>query len=541
MVALVLAAVLTAAPVLSAAPPQPAAPSPTTPEGAATPYTTTESPYCPGKYADEFSALSEKARQFELRQPPYTYCLRTTAVYECPSYAPDGSMRRTRRKVIAHGTGFGFRQQPGETLIVTNQHVAEWPAVTDEDHTAGDVPAGCKRVSDSVKIVESEKDDYERDDIPLTRVVSDAQLDVAVLRAKVSLPIMPWRLGHSAALRERNSVDVRGFPLGVLRANNVGKVVSAYDHDEDREWDHDDFVVDAQLSPGNSGSPVFAISCETGEFELVGVYHAGYFKASALNVVVGIDQLRDLLTTLKRAPRARRDAATPLTVEDRSKLIDVVHRDAEPLFFPFGGAATALRTRADGALVFALMSKEFPVQAHPALVIEDLPSLTNEGFGRLGRFWAGNRQGLREVEHSSMDAEIQAALNKLLDAFRRTALLAGAYHGAMRSGMISREEFLGARRLEGSLRRSAESSQDLAQAGFDIVERLCPPTADANSTLADAMTVPTPVVELTAVPAPSSRQPLGSLVGTRLDWRLIITGDAAGQGDRPAPIVRLPR
>lgn len=536
---LLLALVLSAVGVMSDAPTEPSGPA-SAREGVAL-VPSPEPRYCPGEYADEFSAFSEKAREFEQRQPPYTYCLRTTAVYECPSYAPDGSMRRTRRTVVAHGTGFGYREQAGETLIVTNQHVAEWPAVTDEDHAAGDVPAGCKRVSDSVKIVESEKDDYERDDIPLARVVSDAQLDVSVLRAKASLPVVPWRLGHSAALRERNSVDVRGFPLGVLRANNVGKVVSAYDHDEDRDWDHDDFVVDAQLSPGNSGSPVFAISCKTGEFELVGVYHAGYFKGSALNVVVGIDQLRDLLTTLKRSPRSRRDGAAPLTVEDRSKLGEMVRRDVEPLFFPFGGASAALRTRADGALVFALMSRDFPMQAHPALVIEDLPSLAADGFGRLGRFWAGNRQGLREVERSTTDAETQATLNKLLDAFRRSALLAGAYHGAMRSAMTSREEFLGARRLESSLRRSAESARDLAQAGFDIVERLCSPSADTDSTLADAMTVTAPVAELTVVRALSSPQPRGSLLGAPPGWRPIIADGAAAPNERPAPFASLPR
>ncbi|HTP29349.1 MAG TPA: serine protease, partial [Anaeromyxobacteraceae bacterium] len=257
------------------------------------------SPYCSGEYADELAALSQRARDFDQQQPPYTYCVRTSAVYECPTYAPDGTLHRTRRKVVAHGTAFGFRRRGVDTLLVTNEHVAEWPAVTDDDHQVPDVPGGCRRVSDSLKIVENERDAYERDDVPLARVIADPQLDIAVLRAKVPLPIMPWKIGKSSLLRERNVVAVRGFPLGVLRANNVGKVVSAYDRDQDRDWDHDDFVVDALLSPGNSGSPVFAISCRTGEFELVGVYHAGYTAGSALNLVVGVDQLRDLFATLK--------------------------------------------------------------------------------------------------------------------------------------------------------------------------------------------------------------------------------------------------
>ncbi|MFL5273697.1 MAG: serine protease, partial [Anaeromyxobacteraceae bacterium] len=209
-----------------------------------------EAAYCPGEYADDLAAFSPRAREFEARQQPYTYCIRTTAVYECPSYAPDGTLRKTRKRVVAHGTGFGYRQTGNDTLLITNDHVAEWPAVTDAEHPVDEVPAGCKRVSDTLRVVDSESDAYERDDVPLTRVVADPQLDVAVLRAKATLPVVPWKLGRSAALRERNVVDVRGFPLGVLRAHNVGKVVSAFERDDEREWEHDDFVVDALLSPG---------------------------------------------------------------------------------------------------------------------------------------------------------------------------------------------------------------------------------------------------------------------------------------------------
>src|SRR6266853_1186690 len=114
------------------------------------------------------------------------------------------------------------------------------------------LPTAC----DALRIVDNESDAYERDDIPLSRVVTDPQLDVAVLKARVPLTTLPWQVGRSAALRERNVVDVRGFPLGAFRATNVGKVVSAYDHDDEKDWDHDDFVIDALLSPGNSGSPV---------------------------------------------------------------------------------------------------------------------------------------------------------------------------------------------------------------------------------------------------------------------------------------------
>ena len=247
-------------------------------------------PFRPGQYADDFGALSAAARNFD-HQPEatFSYCTRNTAVYECLSYASDGAVRHDRRKVVAHGTAFAYRKQGGETLLLTNEHVAAWPTITNEQHEVRGVPPGCKRVSDALSLVDDENDSYAKDDIPLTRVVVDPQLDVAVVKARGPLQIMPWKVGRSAGLRERNLVEVRGFPLGAFRATNIGKVISARDHDDYRDWDHDDFVIDALLSKGNSGSPVLALSCATGEYELVGIYHAGYSEGAALNVVVGID------------------------------------------------------------------------------------------------------------------------------------------------------------------------------------------------------------------------------------------------------------
>ncbi|HET7754779.1 MAG TPA: serine protease, partial [Anaeromyxobacteraceae bacterium] len=445
-------------------------------------------PYCSGEYADSLEALSASARAFDHSQPPNTFCVRTSAVYECPSYGADGSLRTTRKKVVSHGTGFGFRQQPGETLIVTNEHVSDWPAVTDDDHRVSDVPAGCRRVSSALRIVDDESDAYEKDDVPLSRAVSDAALDVAILRAKAQLPVVPWKLGKSAALRERNAVDVRGFPLGVLRANNVGKVISTYTHHDEQGWDHDDFVIDALLSPGNSGSPVFAVSCKTGEFELVGVYHARYTKGSALNVVVGVDQIRDLITTLKKSPRLSRDEPLALDSTSRAELVDRVRATPEP-FFPFGNLAAAVRSRSDGALVFEVMSREFPLQGHPALVLEDLVG-SAPAFGRLGRVWAGNAQGLREAPRSELDADANGTLVKLLDALRRDALLTFRYRAAARDSASTRERFQDAKRLERTLRQSSSSRGSLGDAGLELAEQMCPRFADAPATLADVLTLP---------------------------------------------------
>jgi serine protease Do len=449
--------------------------------------------YCSGLYADDFAALSATAREAEQKpqSQSWVYAIRTSATYECLSYAGDGNVRRVRRKALAHGTGFGYRQQNGETYILTNQHVAEWPQVTDDEHKIDDVPPGCKRVSDSLRIVESERDTYDRDDIPLQRVVTDKSMDMAVLKAHALLPILPWKVGRSADLKERNVVDVRGFPLGAFKATNVGKVVSTYDHDDEKDWDHVDFVVDAQLSPGNSGSPVLAVSCRTGEFELVGVYHAGYAGNTPLNVVVAIDQVRDMMTTLKKSPRRDRSEVSSLDRKARTRLFTGLDGAIDP-FFPFDGAVAVGRPRSDGALIFEVMPPGFPVRSTPALVVEDLPEGPAEGYGELGRVWVGGKFGLKAYPKGALDSDAQALIERVLEALRANAGLALELRNAQGQAARDREHYEHMGKLERQLRHAAGGQADLANALTDLVDRLSPKVGETSVSLAEAFAPPAP-------------------------------------------------
>jgi serine protease Do len=445
-------------------------------------------PLCSGEYADDLAILQTRMR--EVDRQPYSYCVRNTATYECISYGPDGNIRKTRRRAVMHGTAFGYRQQGAETLLLTNQHVAEWPVVTDDEHAVDGVPAGCKRVAEAVRIVDGESDAYEADDVKLERVVADAQLDVAVLRAHTRLHVLPWKIGSSSALRERNVVEVRGFPLGAFQATSVGKVISAHDRDRYREWEHDDFVVDALLSSGSSGSPVLAVSCRTGEFELVGVYHAGYSEGSALNVVVGIDQVRGLMTTLKRTPRGGDGA--PLEAEARSRL--AAGSALADAFFPFGTLTAAVQRRSDGALVFQVFSRDFPLKAQPVLVIEDLPppSPRSPEFGVLGRVWVGGAAGLKEHARGELDAETQAVLARTLDALRRDAVQTAAFRASAREAPRSRERFDQMAQRERAMRRTAAARRDQVVAVLELAERLAPHGPEVGVPLSEAFVVPAP-------------------------------------------------
>jgi S1-C subfamily serine protease len=467
------------------APPVPGAPSEEAP-GAA--------PYCEGEYADSYSALSPKARAFEQSlQKKYTYCVRSTAVYECLSYGGDGNVRKSRTSVSAHGTAFAYRQQAGETLLLTNEHVVEWPDVTSEARAVEGVPTGCKRVKDTLSIVENEADHYDRDDIPLSKAVVDPQLDLAVIKSKAQLAVMPWKVGRSAAVRERDVVDVRGFPLGVFNATNMGKVISAYDRDEYKEWYHDDFVIDALLSQGNSGSPVLAISCKTGEFELVGVYHAGYSRGSALNVVVGIDQARELMNDLRRTPRRVLDGtAASLDALARARMMKRAEVSATP-FFPFGSRTAAVFPRADGTLLFTLYEEDFPRRVHPLVVLEDLPlDSATEGFGRVGRVWFGGERGLLERPRAEQDAELQQQLARLLDGLRRDATLAFSYQDSLPTSDESRQTFDTSARLGKTLDRTIVAHRDLSDTAAELAGRFAPDEAEPATRTESVLKNPPP-------------------------------------------------
>ena len=90
---------------------------------------------CEGEYADSLQVQSMRAR--DLEQGPrsqYSYLVRTTAKYECPFFGPDGKLRRRRVQASELGTAFAYEVIGSETYLLTNEHVAAWPEVTDVFH-----------------------------------------------------------------------------------------------------------------------------------------------------------------------------------------------------------------------------------------------------------------------------------------------------------------------------------------------------------------------------------------------------------------------
>lgn len=311
---------------------------------------------CTGRYADALDAMNAAAHARAARPAAeYAYCLRAIAVYEQVSYGRGGKLRRQYHTKVRHGTGFAYRQRGGEWLVATNEHVISFPEVTGGGVEVEGIPAGARRIRQEVRIVSTEAEADSADQIRLAEVVRDVPLDVAVLSSRSPLRVVPYRFGRSADLRVGNAVLVRGFPLGAFPAANAGRVIALGQHDGERGWDHEDFAVDALLNLGSSGSPVLAISCETGEPEVVGIYHAGYRGAQGLNVVIGIDQIRGVLEDLRAPLRAAGDAEPPVEPgEGRAAL------ERGPVVMPFGGRAVRVVREGD-AVRFSFLDPSYPL------------------------------------------------------------------------------------------------------------------------------------------------------------------------------------
>ncbi|HVZ35620.1 MAG TPA: hypothetical protein VG963_24510, partial [Polyangiaceae bacterium] len=120
------------------------------------PVSSTPPNVCTGAYADSFSVLAPDVGRLEAQLAAYTFCIRSAATYECLSYGVDGELAQRRKRSVTHGTAFAYERGGRGTLLLTNQHVSDWPSVTDDDHTVDGVPNGCKRVGTELSIVQSE-------------------------------------------------------------------------------------------------------------------------------------------------------------------------------------------------------------------------------------------------------------------------------------------------------------------------------------------------------------------------------------------------
>lgn len=458
-----------------------------------------------GDYADSFLPLNDQVREFE-RDPAnrYTYCVRAVATYECLSYGADGEIRRQQSRAVSHGTAFAYREQAGETLLLTNAHVSSWPQVTDARRVVTDIPAGCKLVTESLHIVDNENDDFSGDDSQLTRVALWEELDAAIVKTHAKLRVIPYRTGKSALLKAGDVVLVRGFPLGAFQAYNTGKVVNPYDLDTYKDWNHTDFIIDAPLSSGNSGSPVLALSSRTGEYELVGLFHASYVRANSLNAVVAIDQLREFMVQLKR-PQGAGSADGAASTARRAELEQALQ---EPGFVPYlalGPLTVSVRPFGK-SFFFEIFSRRFPLDDQRALLLLDQPGQPGpDAAGTLSRLWFGNERGYKAQDLTTLGVDEQRRLQYTLQRLYTLAASTVRFRTLSKKAPAGREAMAERAALQRTLSRESASDQDLAQLLLDLAERLGPHPADeavSYPAVVAALSAPAPGPAIALTPAP---------------------------------------
>ena len=139
-------------------------------------------PVCTGTYADDFSALSSAGAGLRRSSRGDVLVL----------HAQRGGLRvpvvRLRRRGAARSAKEGDASRNGVRLQAAGRRTpfcsrtTTWPAgpwsPTPSTRSRTSRPAA-RRISESLTLVDDEHDNYASDDIPLTRVVTDPQLDVA--------------------------------------------------------------------------------------------------------------------------------------------------------------------------------------------------------------------------------------------------------------------------------------------------------------------------------------------------------------------------
>jgi len=415
-------------------------------------------PLCNGDYADALPVAKANAI-LDAAKDPFVFAIRNTATYEHVYYGREGKLRRAYLRSVVHGTGFAYRIVGGETQIVTNEHVASQPEVTDDEHPVEGIPTGSKKVREQLKIVHDENDDYEPGHVPLTKLLSDPPSDIAVLKAHRQLGVMPYRIGRSASLRAGNLVQVRGFPLGAFAALNTGKVLNPSTIDSERGWSHSDIMVDALLNAGNSGSPVFAISCRTAEPELVGVYHAAYTDAAALNAVIAIDQLRDELDTLKVPKRDPAGLHADITAQDRDRLVKLLFADpTHSITFPFAARSVVATLVDPDTLRFSVLDDDYPLVVQAAMALIDH---SHNGFGTLDEIAVSVDGVPTETPTQALDQDVRDHFDRLYDSLWRQVLGVVDYRARLAKGRGSADAFAEAQAARQRLRKRAGEQKEI--------------------------------------------------------------------------------
>jgi hypothetical protein len=129
-----------------------------------------------------------------------------------------------------------------------------------------------------------------------------------------------------------------------------------------------------------------------------------------------------------------------------------------------------VRSRADGALVFAVYPADFPATTRPVLVIEDVPD--PKSFGTLGTVYVSGTDGLQAVTLADASADTQVQVTHALAMLRTDALTAFDYRSALPSAEKSRDSYEKVASQKKSLGKLLDGQHETVQAIVDVTRKL---------------------------------------------------------------------
>ena len=174
---------------------------------------------------------------------------------------------------IIHERGIGSGFFIEKNLLVTNYHVVE--------------NVEYRSVFSRTQVGITDNGDVDVIDDSGDVVVTDAENDLAIIRTLRS-DYTPLEMGNDEGLKMGDDIFVIGSPLGLGGTFSKG-IISTLKRD-------DRIQIDASVSPGSSGSPVFSK-----DFKVIGIVVSSTSKGQNLNFAIPVSKLQELMQKNKAA------------------------------------------------------------------------------------------------------------------------------------------------------------------------------------------------------------------------------------------------
>lgn len=215
------------------------------------------------------------------------HCIRNEVTYQ---KVGKGDQPKLVRR--GYGTAFAYERRDGQTYLVTNHHVIDSPSGfyrMERGQTEGSFSvAHYRKISERFTLVDDARDSDPKDDVVVSKVREDENVDIAVLRTKKDIHVSDrFVFDPSFEARRGDEVYLLGFPKALVRAQTKGVVADPAYKAYDGAVYH---ALDVTGTFGSSGSPYFVRRGErfhwAGNMRAVNLYQESYATLFSLGIPI---------------------------------------------------------------------------------------------------------------------------------------------------------------------------------------------------------------------------------------------------------------